>query len=127
MDLPKGTSCQFCLRKTLLSHGRCSQAVSATCTCLTRIASGTPLRYWKRATSEMSSGSMSTDPGDTWHQGLPMSPQWDGGMELGSDNNNEDEFEHQYENDKDNNYEELDSVAAGRARNYISEVRESSL
>ena len=26
-------------------------------------------------TSEMSSGSMSPDLGDTWHQGFPMSPQ----------------------------------------------------
>ena len=30
----------------------------------------------------MPSGSMSLDLGDTWHQGLPMSPQWEGELEL---------------------------------------------
>ena len=29
----------------------------------------------EEATCEISSGSMSPDVGDTWHQGLPMSPQ----------------------------------------------------
>ena len=42
----------------------------------------------------MSSGSMSRDLGDTWHQGLPMSPRWEGGLELDSDNNYEDENEY---------------------------------
>ena len=69
---------------------------------------------------------MSPDLGDTWHQGLPMSPQWESELELGSDNNNEDEVEYEYENDEDWNYEGLGN-AAGGARDYISEVRESSL
>ena len=30
----------------------------------------------------MSSGSMSLDLEDTWHQGLPMSPQWEGELAL---------------------------------------------
>ena len=42
------------------------------------------------------------------HQGLPISPQWESDLELGSDVHNENE-------------------AAGGARDYISEVRESSL
>ena len=47
-------------------------------------------------------------------------------LELGSDDNNEDEVEYDYENDEDWNYEGLDNAAAGGARDYISEVRESS-
>ena len=39
----------------------------------------------------MSSGSTSPDLGDTWHQGLHMSSQWEADLELGSDNNSEDE------------------------------------
>ena len=42
---------------------------------------------------------------------------------MGTDSNNENENE----NDEDGNYKELDSVAAGEARDYVSEVRESSL
>ena len=56
-----------------------------------------------------------------------MSPHWEGELELGPDSKNEEEFEHESENDEDRHYEELDSVAAGGARDYISEVRESSL
>ena len=70
---------------------------------------------------------MSPDLGDTWHQGLPVSPQCEADLELGTDNNSEDENVYEYENDEERNYEELDSAAAGRARDYISEVRESSL
>ena len=47
----------------------------------------------EEATFEISSGSMSPDLGDTWHQGLPMSPQWESELELGSDDDNEDEVE----------------------------------
>ena len=36
-------------------------------------------------------------------------------------------IEYEYENDEDGNNEELDSVSAGGATDYISEVRESSL
>ena len=68
----------------------------------------------------MSSGSMSPDLGDTWHQGLPMSPQWEGGLELGSDSYAEDVIEFECENDEDKAF-------AREARNYISEIRESSL
>ena len=45
-----------------------------------------------------------------------MSPQWEGGLELGLDGYHEDEIEYEYENDEDSNYEELDSLAAGGAR-----------
>ena len=31
----------------------------------------------EEATSDMSSGSVSPDLDDTWHHGLPMSPQWE--------------------------------------------------
>ena len=81
----------------------------------------------EEATSGISSGSMSPDLDDTWHQGLPTSPQWEGELELGSDSNNQDEIEYECENDEDSNYEELDRVAARGARDNISEVRESSL
>ena len=45
----------------------------------------------------VSSGSMSPDLGDKWHQGLPVSPQWEGGLELDSDNDCEDENEYEDE------------------------------
>ena len=51
----------------------------------------------------MSSGSMSPDPSDTWHQGLPMSPQWEGGLELDFDNDCEDETYHEV----DGRYDEI--------------------
>ena len=56
-----------------------------------------------------------------------MSPQWESELELGSDDNNEDEIEYECENDEDCNYEGPDNADAGWARDYISEVRESSL
>ena len=68
---------------------------------------------------------MSPDLGDTWHQVLPMSPQREGGLDLGSDCINEIDYEYDDENDEDSNIEELDSCAAGGARDKISEVRES--
>ena len=46
-------------------------------------------------------------------------------MELSSDSNDEDVIEPEYENGEDSNFEELDNAAAGEARDYISEVRES--
>ena len=61
--------------------------------------------------------SMSLDLGDTWHQGLPTSPQWEG-LELDCD-----ETEHE----DDGSHEEFDSAAEKGAKDYISEVRESSL
>ena len=71
----------------------------------------------------MSSGSMPPDLGDTWHQGLPMNPQWEGGLELNSDNDYEDENE-----DEDyGSYEEFDSDAESHPKDYIGEVSESSL
>ena len=79
----------------------------------------------EETTFEISSGSVSQDLGDTWHQGLPMSPQWEGELERGSDDNDEDEAQNEYENDEDGNHEGLDSAAAGGVRDYISEVRES--
>ena len=62
---------------------------------------------------------MSLDLGDTWHQGLPWNPQWEGGLEVGSDSDAEDVAESECENDED-------KAAAGEARDEISEVRESS-
>ena len=56
-----------------------------------------------------------------------MSPQWEGELEPVSDDNNEDEVEHEYVNVEDWNCEGLDNAVAGGARDYISEVRESSL
>ena len=32
----------------------------------------------------MSNGSISPDLGDMWHHGYPVSPQWEGGLELDS-------------------------------------------
>ena len=64
----------------------------------------------EEATCENSSGCMSRDLGDTWHQGLPMSPQWESELELGSDDNNEDEVEYEYEKDEDWICEELDML-----------------
>ena len=37
----------------------------------------------------MSSGSMSPDLSVMWHQGPPMSPHWEGGLELNFDNTTE--------------------------------------
>ena len=54
--------------------------------------------------------SVSPDLGDTWQQGMPMSPQWEGDLVLGSDDNSEDMAEDEYE---DWIYEELGSGAAG--------------
>ena len=71
----------------------------------------------------MSSGSMSPDLSDTWHQGLPMSPQWKGGLRLDFDNDCEDETDHEV----DGRYDEIDSAAEKGAKDYISEVRESSI
>ena len=70
----------------------------------------------------MSSGSMSPDLGDTWHQGLEMSPQWEGGLELYSGN----DCEHETENEDDGRYEEFDSAAESDPKDYISEASESS-
>ena len=70
---------------------------------------------------------MSADLGDTWHQGLPSSPQGKGGLELGSDSDDEDVIEPECENEEDGNYEKLDNAAAGEARDHISQMRESSL
>ena len=55
----------------------------------------------EEAPYEISSGSMSPDLNDTWHQGLSMSPQWEGDLELGSDDNHENVVEYEYENDED--------------------------
>ena len=56
----------------------------------------------------MSSGSMSPDLGDTWHHVLPTSPQWEGGLELDSDNDYEDETE------RDESYEAGDTMIPSR-------------
>ena len=37
----------------------------------------------------MSSGRMSPDLSDMWHQGPPMSPQWEGGLEIDLDSTSE--------------------------------------
>ena len=71
----------------------------------------------------MSSGSMSSGLGDTWRQGLPVSPQWEGDFEL----------EWNSESDTDNGCEEVvsceasDSVAMSGHTDCISVVRERSL
>ena len=70
----------------------------------------------------MSSGSVPPDLGDTWHQGLPMNPQWEGGLELNSDNDCEDENEYQ----DDGSFEEFDSDPESGPKDYIGEVSESS-
>ena len=71
----------------------------------------------------MSSGNMSPDLSSTWHQGRPLGPQWEGGLELNFDNDWEDGIEYE----DDGSYEEFDSDAEKGAKDYISEVRESSL
>ena len=43
----------------------------------------------------MSSGRVSPDLCDTWHHVLPMSPQWEGELELGSDDDYEDGSEYE--------------------------------
>ena len=59
-----------------------------------------------------------------YHQAVACLRLWaEGELELGSDDDNEDVAEHEHE---DWSYEELGSGAAGGARDYISEVRESS-
>ena len=59
----------------------------------------------------LSSGSKSPDLGDMWHLGYPVSPQWEGGLELDS------------ASDCDNVYGAMESGV----RNYISVIRECSL
>ena len=71
----------------------------------------------------VSSCSMSPDLGDMWHQGLPMSPECEGGLELDSDN----DYEEEYEYEDDGSYEEFDSATESGPKDYISEVSESSL
>ena len=68
----------------------------------------------------MSRGSVSSDLGDTWHQGLPTSPQWEGGLELGLDDNSESTEEDERE---DWSCEKLGRGVEGAARDYNSEVR----
>ena len=77
----------------------------------------------EEATFENSSGCMSPDPGDTWHQ---MSPQWVSELELVRTiimkmrlNVNMNKMRIGITKDW--------TMAAGGARDYISEVRESSL
>ena len=71
----------------------------------------------------MSSGSLSSDLVDTWHHGLPMSPRWAGGLELGTDDNSENTAEVECEDWSSDG----SGRGVGRAPNdYISEVRESS-
>ena len=67
-----------------------------------------------------SSGSTSPDLGDTWRQGMPMSPQCEGVMILDSDDNSDLMSEDECE-------DELGSEVEREARDNISEVRESSL
>ena len=78
----------------------------------------------EEAPYEPSSGSMSPDLGDTWQQGMPMSPQWEGDLILDSNDNSENKAEDEYE---DWSFEELGRSVEGEARDYINEVRESSL
>ena len=52
-----------------------------------------------------------------------MSPQWDGGLELGPDSDHEDENEYE----DDGSYIEFDSTAESVPKDYIGEVSESSL
>ena len=49
----------------------------------------------------MSSGSMSPDLSDMWHQGPPMSPHWEGGLELNFDINGEDGTDHEVDGRND--------------------------
>ena len=70
----------------------------------------------------MPSDRLSSDLDDTWHHGLAHKPAWAGGLELDPDhsaNTEEDVCE-------DWSYEELGRGVEGAARDYISEVRESS-
>ena len=68
----------------------------------------------------MSNGSISLDLGDMWHHGYPVSPQWEGGLELDS------------ASDCDNANFEVGTAAAqdhateSGPKDYISVVRESS-
>ena len=41
----------------------------------------------EEAPHDPSSGSKSPDFGDTWRQGMPMSPQWEGDLILDSNDN----------------------------------------
>ena len=68
----------------------------------------------------MSGGSMSPDLGEMWRQGYPVSPQWEGGLELDSDDDNENE------NENNDSYEAGDSADEGGPKDYISEVSERS-
>ena len=52
-----------------------------------------------------------------------MSPQWEGGLELVSDNDYEDENEYE----DDGSYEEFDGDAERGPKDYISDVSETSL
>ena len=67
----------------------------------------------EEAPNQPSSGSRFPDLGDTWQQGLLMSPQWEGDLVLGSDDNSNDMAEDEYE---DWSYEDLGSRAAGRGK-----------
>ena len=53
-----------------------------------------------------------------------MSPQWEGDLVLGSDDNSGDMAEDEYE---DWSYEELGVLLQEGAKDYISDVRQSSL
>ena len=69
----------------------------------------------------MSSGSMSPDLGEMWRQGYPVSPQWEGELELDS------------ASDYDNVNEEVDSsvthdhATESGPKDYTSAVRKCSL
>ena len=77
----------------------------------------------QEAPYEPSSGSMSPDLGDTWRQGMSMSPQWEGDVILDSDDNSENTAEDECD---DWSNEELECGAEGEARDYFSEVRKTS-
>ena len=68
----------------------------------------------------MSRGSLSSDLGDTWYHGPPMSERWAGGLDDHSANTVEEECE-------DWSSDELGRGVGRAARDFISEVRESSL
>ena len=81
-------------------------------------------RYCERDDPDsMSSGSMFPDLGDTWHQGLPISPRWEGELEL----------ELNSASDHDNDSNDDDSCTAGDSTAWrdhtdvISVLRENSV
>ena len=69
----------------------------------------------------MSGASMSPDLGDMWRQGYPVSPQWEGGLELDSGD------DYGNDNEKNDSFEASDTADEGDPKEYISEVSESSL